>query len=64
MLLFGVGKAIYFYEVFQCYAFHQCHNIWMKQFFSGPLPISVVALLNWFTKRSKFEEGLNDNELS
>ena len=52
MRLYGIGKAIYFYEVFQCYAFHQ-----------GSLPFSEVALLNWFTKSSSFEEGFNDNEL-
>ena len=32
--------------------------------FSGSLPFSGVASLNWFTKSSKFEEGLNNNELS
>ena len=32
--------------------------------FSGSLPFSGVALLNWFTKSSKFEEGFNNNELS
>ena len=32
--------------------------------FSGLLPFSRVALLNWSTKSSKFEEGFNDNELS
>ena len=31
--------------------------------FSGSLPFSGVALLNWFTKSSNFEEGFNDNEL-
>ena len=31
--------------------------------FSGSLPFSGVALLNWFTKSSKFDKGLNDNEL-
>ena len=33
MHLYGIGIVIYFCEVFQCYAFHQCHNIWMKQAF-------------------------------
>ena len=36
----------------------------MKQFFSGSLPFSGVALLNWFTKNPKFAEGFNNNELS
>ena len=31
--------------------------------FSGSLPFSGLALLNWFTKSSKFEEDFNDNEL-
>ena len=31
--------------------------------FSGSLPISRVALLNWFSKSCNFEEGFNDNEL-
>ena len=31
--------------------------------FSGSLPFSGVALLNWFSKSSNFEEGFNDNEL-
>ena len=30
--------------------------------FSGS-SFSGVALLNWFTKSSNFEEGFNDNEL-
>ena len=34
-----------------------------EQTFSGSLLISGVALLNWFTKSSRFEEGFNDNEL-
>ena len=34
-----------------------------EAFFSGLLPFSGVALLNWFTKSSKFEESFNDNEL-
>ena len=63
MHLCGIGKVIYFCEVFQCYTFHQCHNIWRKAVFSGSLPFSGVALLNWFTKSSNFEEGFNDNEL-
>ena len=55
---------IYFCEVFQYYVFHQCHNIWIdKAIFSGSLSFSGVALLNWFTKSSNFEEGFNDNEL-
>ena len=63
MHLYGIGKGIYFCEVFQCYAFHQCHNIWKKQFFQGHYHFLGVALLNWFTKTSNFEEGFNDNEL-
>ena len=45
MCLCGVGIAIYFHEVFQCYAFPQCHNIWMNKFFQdhcyivGTLPL-------------------------
>ena len=31
--------------------------------FSRSLPSSGVALLNWLTKSSKFEEGFRDNEL-
>ena len=31
---------------------------------SGSLPFFGVALLNWFTKRSKFEKSFNSNELS
>ena len=34
-----------------------------EQTFSGSLVFSGVALLNWFTKSSRFEEGFNDNEL-
>ena len=34
-----------------------------EQIFSGSLLFSGVALLNCFTKSSKFEEGFNDNEL-
>ena len=34
-----------------------------EQTFSGPLLFPGVALLNWFTKSSRFEEGFNDNEL-
>ena len=34
-----------------------------EQFFSGSLLFSGVALLNWFTESSRFEEGFNDNEL-
>ena len=63
MHLYGIGTVIYFCEVFQCYTFPQYHNIWMNNFFQGYLLFSVVALLHWFTKSSKFEEGLNDNEL-
>ena len=33
-----------------------------EQMFSGALLFSGVALLNWFTKSSKYE-GFNDNEL-
>ena len=35
MDLFEVGIAVYFCEIFQCYAFPQCHNILMKTFFQG-----------------------------
>ena len=35
-----------------------------EDIFSGLLLFSAVALLNWFTKSSKYEEGFNDNELS
>ena len=35
-----------------------------EEIFSGSLLFSGVALLNWFTKSSKFNEGFNDNELS
>ena len=62
MRLYGIGKGIYFCEVFQCYAFHQCQYL-EEAIFSGSLPFSGVALLNWFTKCSNFEEGFNDNEL-
>ena len=24
---YGIRKAVYFCDVFECYAFHQCHNI-------------------------------------
>ena len=33
------------------------------QIFSMSFVFSGVALLNWFTKSSKFEAGFNDNEL-
>ena len=33
MRLLGIGIAIYFCEVFQCYAFPQRHNIQMTKFF-------------------------------
>ena len=63
MRLYGIGKAIYFCEVFQCYAFHQC-QYFDEAIFSGSLPFSGVALtlLNWFTKSSKFK-SFNDKEL-
>ena len=32
--------------------------------FSGSLPFTGVALLNWFSKSSKFAEDFNNNELS
>ena len=32
--------------------------------FSVIFPFSGVALLNWFTRSSKFEEGFNNNKLS
>ena len=32
--------------------------------FSRSLQFSGVALLNWFTKSLKLEDGFNDNELS
>ena len=60
MHLYGIGIVIYFCEIFQCCAFPK---IWMKKFFSGSLLFSRIALLNWFTKSSKFEEGFDDNEL-
>ena len=63
MHLYETGIAIYFCEVFQCYAFPQCHNIWMNKLFSGSLLFSGLALLNWFTKSSRFEEGFKVNEL-
>ena len=62
--IYMTGIAVYYCEVLQCYAFPQCHDIQMKKFFSGSLLFSVVALLNWFTKSSKFEDGFNDNELA
>ena len=34
-----------------------------EQTFSGSLVFSGVALLNWFTKSFRFEEGFNNNEL-
>ena len=34
-----------------------------EQTFSGSLLFSGVALLNRFTKSSRFEEGFNDNKL-
>ena len=34
-----------------------------EEIFSGSLLFFWVALLNWFTKSPKFEEGFNDNEL-
>ena len=34
-----------------------------EEIFSKSLVFSGVALLNWFTKSSKFETGFNDNEL-
>ena len=40
-------------DLFQCYAFPQCNNIWMKKF------LRVITI----TKSSKFEEDFNDNEL-
>ena len=63
MHLYGIEVVIYFYEVFQCYAFPQCHNIWMKKFFQDHYYFLGAALLNWFIKSSKFEECFNDNEL-
>ena len=35
-----------------------------EEIFSELLLFSGVALLNWFTKSCKLEEGFNDNELS
>ena len=34
-----------------------------EEIFSGSLLAFGVALLNWFTKISKFKEGFNHNEL-
>ena len=34
-----------------------------EEIFSGSLLFFGVALLNWFTKICKFEEGFNNNEL-
>ena len=64
MRLYRIRKAVYFCEVFQCYAFHKCHKYYDEVIFSASSPFSGVALLNWFTKNSKFEEGFNNNELS
>ena len=32
---YGIGIVIYFCEVFQCYVFPQCRNIYMKKFFQA-----------------------------
>ena len=61
MRLDGMRKTVYFCELLQGYAFHQCLD---EAFFSGLLPFYGVALLNWFTKSSKFDEGFKNNELS
>ena len=34
-----------------------------EQTFSGSLLFPVVAMLNWFTKSARFEEGFNDKDL-
>ena len=33
--LYETGIAIYFCEVFQYYAFPECHNIYMNKYFQG-----------------------------
>ena len=62
MHLHEAGIAIYSCEVFQCYAFPQCHNICMSKPFMA-ITIFRGILLNWLTKSSRFEEGFNDNKL-
>ena len=52
MHLYETGIAIYFCEVYLD-----------EQTFSESLLVSGVALLNWFTKSSRFEEVFNENEL-
>ena len=61
MHLYRIEVVIYFCEVFQCYTFPQCQYLDEENFLRSLL-FSGVALLNWFTKSSKFE-GYNDNEL-
>ena len=58
---YETGITIYFYGVFQCYRFPQCHNIWMNKFFQPIIIIfrgSIVKLI----LSSRFEV-FNDNEL-
>ena len=43
---------------------HFLNVIILEDLFSGSLLFYGVALLNWFNKSSKFEDGFSDNELS
>ena len=60
--IYGRGSAICFCQVFQCYAFSQCHRRSLV-FSSRSLVFSGLVLLKWFTKSFKFGKGFNDNEL-
>ena len=62
MHLHGIRKVVSFCEAFQCIS--SMSSYLDEAIFSGSLLFSRVALLNWFTKSSKFEEGFNNNELS
>ena len=47
MHLFETEAVIYFCEVFQCYAFPQCHNSWMNKLFLGRLCPYAWKVVLW-----------------
>ena len=61
MRLYGIGVAIYFLWGISMLCISSISYYLDEAIFSGSLPFSGVALLNWFPKNSKFAEGFNGN---
>ena len=64
MHLYGIRKVVYFFWGISMLCISSMSQHLDEAIFSGSLPFYGVALLNWFSKSSKFEEGFNNNELS